>query len=117
MAVFPVGLAFLILVPGPDTPTQPTAVQKSFRDNGLQRATSAPEASLKMAGHAPPLPKPGLPLAIDKSGTVYEPIIQAIYEEPLSASGEAQPSPQSPHRLTDLPALSPTPSASPAPSA
>ncbi len=119
MAALPIGLAFLMLAPSPDTTaldSTPPAISKPLTDHSIQRASGSVQ-STKIHRFAPPLPKPGLPLAIDKAGVIHEPVIQAIYEAPASASDEALPSPQSPRRLTDLPPLTPAPSASPVPSA
>ena len=109
MAALPIGLAFLMLAPSPDTTaldSTPPAISTPLTDHSIQRASGSVQ-STKIHRFAPPLPKPGLPLAIDKAGVVHEPVIQAIYEAPASASDEALPSPQSPRRLTDLPPLTP----------
>ena len=117
MAAFPIGLAFLILAPGPDAPAlASTTIQKPLIDHAVQQATVSVNQP-KINSFAPPLPRTSLPLAIDKSGVIHEPVIQAIYEEPASENDEARPSPQSPHRLIDLPPFTPAPSGSPVPSA
>lgn len=117
MAAFPLGLAFLILAPGPDAPALASSIiQKPIVDHAVQQAAVS-AIQPKINNFAPPLPKTGLPLAVDKSGVIHEPVIQAIYEESASEYEQAKPSPQSPRRLTDLPPFTPAPSGSPVPSA
>ena len=116
MAAFPVGLAFLVMVPGP------AAVESAPRQVLPKVDTAVATASfdakpVKITAGTPAVPRPSLPLAVDQAGKVYEPVVPAIYEEPVSAEEAALPSPQHPRGVTTLPPLSPVPSASPAPSA
>lgn len=97
MAIIPVDLVFLILVPGSHSVAQADDVASY---------TPEPAKVLRM----PVLPKLQIPVAVDRKGRIHEPVIQAIYEEPLSAEAEEQgvrPSPQSLERLKSTPQLMP----------
>ncbi len=117
MASIPVGVAILLLVPAPGTDALGTRNPGTVRnrvDPGLQRA-GFEQAGVKVVQAMPPLPGRSLPRAVDARGKVHQPVIPADYEVETSAEEEGLPSPQSPRRLTDLPPLTPAPSASPEP--
>lgn len=116
MAVFPVGLAFLVMVPDPSVVHTARAQAMPEADSAVVTAAFASQPA-KVLATTPPVPRTSLPFAVDRAGKVYEPVVPAIYEEPVSADDEARPSPQSPRGVTTLPALAPAPSASPEPSA
>ena len=114
MSAFPVGLAFLVMVPGP---AQVDSARELPKADPAVATASFQSAPVKITASTPATPRTSLPLAVDRSGNVFEPVIPAIYEEPVSADDEPRPSPQHPRGVTTLPALSPAPSASPEPSA
>jgi len=119
MASIPVGVAILLLVPAPGTDalgTRKTGTVRSRVDPGLQRA-GFEQTGVKIVQAMPPLPGRSLPRAVDARGKVFQPVIPADYEVEVSAEDEGLPSPQSPRRVTDLPPLTPVPSASPEPTA
>jgi hypothetical protein len=120
MAAIPVGIAFLLLVPAPDAQALSTSRSADSAavktDPAVNRAgfeTAAPRVALT----SPPLPSRTLPKAVDNQGFIYEPVIPADFQAPVSAEHEARPSPQQPRRVTELPPLAPSPAGSPEPSA
>lgn len=116
MASFPISLAFLALAPSVETQTPARPAHQPSVDTAV-RSTSLGKAPLKILASSPPVPRLSLPQAVDTQGKVFDPVLPAVYEEPISAGDETRPSPQSPHRSNKLPTLSPAPSASPEPSA
>lgn len=115
MATIPVGVAILILVPasGTDALSANRPGAAAIRtDAGLQRAGFE-----RVVQGTPPVPSRTLPRAVDTRGQVYEQVLPADYVEEVSAEEEGLPSPQRPRKVTELPAFSPVPSASPEPSA
>lgn len=89
MTIFPIELLFLALVPG-------NVAQATDQPNPAQINRPVTVASFQtIKTTSPRLPSTRLPLAIDAQSRVYDAVIPAIYEAPVSAEFETEIQPSS----------------------